>query len=173
MKRNTRSIRIVPCLAVATLACVAATAATAATPLVTVHPAHLPLSVGLPSGWQSTALAPGSRFDAAATNGSGHLVVSVGAYLGPFKAFAKSETAAARAYYRTKGGTLTTKTVTLPSGPALQINVLEHGSALAITIFALLHKIDTYLFTYYTSESQAATSAPDFGRSARSIQFTK
>jgi hypothetical protein len=167
--------RVVPCLLLTALAC-AGGASGAATPLVTVHPAQLRLSFGLPTGWQVTGLHPGTRFEAVARNNSAHLVVSVGSYPGTFQGFKASEMAGASAFYRAQdpSASLTTKTITLPSGTALQITVLlRRGAPLAIYLFALLHNGVSYHFTYYTAQSLAKADLPDFLRSAQSIQFTK
>jgi len=168
--------RLVPALALATFAGAAAAVAPAATPLVTVHPTHLPLSLGLPSGWQVTALSAGARFDAAAADGSARLAVTTGLYPGTFAAFAASETASAGRFYRSQdsGASLTTHRVMLRSGPALEIDVrLQHGgSPLAISLFSILHDSISYHFTYSTSQSAAAFEEPGFEASVRSITFT-
>ena len=155
--------RLVPAIALASFGGAAVAIAPAAAPLVTVHPTHLPLSLGLPSGWQVTALTDGARFDAAATDGSARLAVTTGLYPGAFAAFAASETASARRFYRSQdpGASLTTHTVALRSGPALEIDVrLQHGSPLAISLFSILHDSVSYPFTSSTSQSTRWQSGP-------------
>jgi hypothetical protein len=171
---RTGSRRIVLGLALAALAAIAAASAPAATPLVTVHPTHLPLSLRLPTGWHVTSLAPGTRFDAQGPGDSARLAVTTGLYPGTFRAFAAAETAAARSFYRSQDpkASLKVHTITLPSGPALEIDVsLQHGSPLAISLFAVLHDMVSYHFTYSTSQSAAAIDQPAFESSARSIVF--
>jgi hypothetical protein len=173
--RSTASRSIVLALALGALAGGAAASAPAATPLVRVRPAHLPLSLGLPSGWRVTTLAPGTRFDAQAPGDSARLAVTTGLYPGSFRAFAAAETAAARAYYRSQDpkASLRAHTITLRSGPALEIDVsLQHGSPIAISLFSVLHDMVSYHFTYSTSQSEAASDEPSFESSARSIAFT-
>jgi hypothetical protein len=175
VSRHTGSCRVVFWLAAAALAGIAVASAPAATPLVSVHPLHLPLSLNLPSGWHVTTLAPGTRFDAEAPGDSARLAVTTGLYPGTFRAFAAAETAAARKYYRSQDpkASLKAHTVTLRSGPALEIDVsLQHGSPLAISLFSILHDNVSYHFTYSTSQSEAASDQAGFESSARSIAFT-
>ncbi len=132
------------------------------------------MSVGLPAGWVATSLIPGSRFDAA--SGALHLNVTTGPFPAPFQYFAKTEKIAARAHYRAEDpkASVRSHVVTLPSGPAVLTTVtLTHGAPLAIYIYALLHNNVTYHFTYFTSQSQAASERPSFAASAGSIKFTK
>jgi len=166
---------LVPALAASALALAVLGNAPAATPRITVHPNHLPLSLALPSGWRVTALTSGARFDAVAADGSARLAVTTGLYPGTFAAFAASETAAARSFYRSQDpkASLTAHRISIGSGPALEIDVrLQHGSPLAISLFSILHDSVSYHFTYSTSQSEAATDEPGFEDSARSIVFT-
>jgi hypothetical protein len=173
------TFRILPWLAgVAAVAAVAVTAvvARAATPLTTVHPAHLPLSIGLLSGWQVTATAPGSRFDAISSGATAHFDVTSGSYPAPVGSqyFAKTEKTATRAHYRSEDpkASVTSRKVTLESGSALETAVfLQHGGSLAIYIFAVQHGNRSYHFTYYTGQSLASSLRPQFEASARSIRF--
>lgn len=141
------------------------------------HPAGLPLTITLPSGWQATGSAPGTKFDAASADGSAHLAVQTGRFAGgTFPLFAMIEKPSVVAHYRAEDphASVTTKTITLPSGPALESTVrLTHGSPLAIYVFALLHGSTTYHFTFYTSQAQAAANKPVFERAAASITFSK
>jgi hypothetical protein len=160
------------------LAAAVLVSASAASPgFVVVHPARLPLSLTLPSSWQVTTRAAGTRFDAVAADGSARLVVTTGlypGYPGTFQHFVETEAAAARAHYRSQDpkASVAIRTVPLSSGPALQIRVtLTHGLPLAIDLFSLLHDGVTYHFTYYTSPALIGAERSIFARSARSIRF--
>ena len=149
-------------------------AAVGSSGFVIVHPARLPLSLTLPSSWQVTKAAAGTRFDA--TDGAAYLVVTTGLFPGTFREFVATETAAARAHYRSQDpkASVVARTVPLSSGPALEIRVtLTHGFPLAIDLISLLHDAVTYHFTYYTSQALIGAELLIFGRSARSIVFKK
>lgn len=169
--RSPRTIALAVALGAASLLALPAAGAKG---LETVHPAHLPLSFGLPSGWQVLPLAPGSRFDAVSADGAAHLDVTAGPFPGTFPEFVATETAASRAHYHSEDAkaSVSVHTVALLSGPALEIEVrLTHGAPLAITLFSVLHGGVTYHFTYYTSQSLAAMERPLFSASADSINF--
>jgi hypothetical protein len=173
MSRHDRFPRLFPALALAAVVCAVA-AASAAAGLVIVHPKGLPLSVGLPSGWQVTTTTPGSRFDAA--SGASRLDVTSATFTAPFSYFVKSETAAARQHYHSEDpkASVSSHVVSLPSGPAVLTTVMiSRGSPLAIYVYGLLHNGVTYHFTYFTAQSQAKSQRPGFQSSASSITFSK
>jgi hypothetical protein len=140
------------------------------------RPAALPFTITLPSGWHATATTPGSRYDAVSSEGTAHLDVGSAKFPAPltFGNLLPLERTQARQHYRSEDprASVTTKTVTLKSGPAAETTVfLQHGGPLAIYVFAILHNGVVYHLTFYTSQSLAGAKRAAFLQAANSVAF--
>jgi hypothetical protein len=159
-------------VALAALALVASASAAS-----NVHPAGLPVSLTLPSGWASSAASKTAVFSA--NGGTGHLAVTKGGSFPaglPFALFVKTETSSALKAYKAEDpkAVVTGKKVTLPSGPAVRIDATVHhnGAPTSVTLYSLLHNGVTYHFTFFTNGASSAGDKAAFASIAKSIKYS-
>ena len=134
------------------------------------------MTLTLPSGWSSGGASKTAVFNA--SGGSGHLAVTKGgSFPGglPFALFRKTETTSATNAYKAEDAhaAVSARKVTLPSGPAVQINATVHhgGAPVSITLYSLLHNGVTYHFTFFTNGAARAGDRAAFASIAKSIKY--
>jgi hypothetical protein len=160
------------------LAVFAATAIVAsASGAVSVHPAGLPVTLTLPSGWSAGSASKTAVFNA--DGGTGHLAVTKGGSFPaglPFVLFMNTETSSAVKAYKAEDSkaVVTGKKVVLPSGPAVKIDATVHhnGAPVSVTLYSLLHNGVTYHFTFFTNGASSAGDKAAFASIAKSIKYS-
>jgi hypothetical protein len=160
------------------LVALAATAVVAsAAGAASIHPAGLPLTLTLPSGWSAGGSSKTAVFNAG--GGAGHLAVTKGGSFPsgvPYSEFVKTETSSATKAYKAEDGhaVVNGKKVALPSGPAVQIRAtVQHGGApVSVTLYSLLHNGVTYHFTFFTNGAATAGDRAAFASIAKSIKYS-
>ena len=159
-------------VALAAMAVVASASASSS-----VHPAGLPVTLTLPSGWAAGGASKTAVFSA--TGGTGHLAVTKGGSFPsglPFALFAKTETSSAAKAYKAEDpkAVVSGAKVMLPSGPAVKINatVRHNGAPVSVTLYSLLHNGVTYHFTFFTNGASSAGDKAAFASIAKSIKYS-
>ena len=142
-----------------------------------IHPAGLPVTLTLPAGWASGGTSKTAVFNA--SGGVGHLAVTKGGTFPsglPFSLFLRTETSSAAKAYKEEDAhaVVSGKKISLPSGPAVQINATVHhgGAPVAITLYSLLHNGVTYHFTFFTNGAASPSARAAFASIAKSIKYS-
>jgi len=162
----------------ALLVALAATAVVAsAAGAASIHPAGLPLTLTMPSGWSAGGASKTAAFNA--SGGAGHLAVTKGGSFPKgvaFSFFVQTETDSATKAYKAEDAhaSVSGKKITLPSGAAVRINATVHhgGAPVSITLYSLLHNGVTYHFTFFTNGAATAGDKAAFASIAKSIKFS-
>jgi hypothetical protein len=135
------------------------------------------VTLTLPAGWASGGASKTAVFNA--SGGVGHLAVTKGGTFPsglPFSLFLRTETSSAAKAYKEEDAhaVVSGKKISLPSGPAVQINATVHhgGAPVSITLYSLLHNGVTYHFTFFTNGAMSAGDRAAFASIAKSIKYS-